>query len=68
MHQICRCLEMDYDKINLKIQLFGEIFAIPCSMKISPDGDKLVLVFKQEDAGAVKELRDKIIQDGKRYE
>lgn len=59
---------MDYEKINLKIQLMGEIYNIPCSMAISPDADKLVLVFKQEKAGTIRELRNKIITDGKRLE
>lgn len=59
---------MDYDKINLKIVINEEILAIPCSMAISPDGDKLILVFKQEQVGAVKELRERIAREGMRFE
>jgi len=60
--------KMDYDKINLKIVIKEQIYAIPCSLTISPDNDKLILVFKQEDAGAVRELRNKLVEEGKRYE
>ncbi len=59
---------MDYDKVNLKIVINGEILAIPCNMAISPDGDKLVMVFKQDQVGVVKELRDRIAHDGNRLE
>lgn len=59
---------MDYDKINIKIQLKGEIYAIPVSVAISPDGDKLILVFKQSNTGAVRELRNKLVSEGERLE
>ncbi len=59
---------MDYNEINLKIQIKGEVYAIPCNIAITPDKNKLVIVIKQERVGAVHELRDRIIEEGKRLE
>lgn len=59
---------MEYDKINLKVVIKGEIFAIPCSIAITPDGDKLILVFKEDNTGAVRELRNKLVSEGEKLE
>ena len=59
---------MEYDEINLNVKLGNEIYAIPCSIAISEDGDKLIVVFKQDKVGVVKELRNQLIKNGKRLE
>lgn len=59
---------MEYDEINLNVKLGNEIYAIPCNLAISDDGDKLLVVFKQEKVGVIKELRNLLIKNGKRME
>lgn len=59
---------MNYEKINLKVVIKGETYAIPVSVAMSPDGDKLILVFKQGEAGGAKELRNQLVNDGERLE
>lgn len=59
---------MEYDEINLNVRLGNAIYAIPCNIAISEDGDKLVIVIKQEKTGVIKELRNKLIENGKRME
>lgn len=59
---------MEFDEINLNVKLGNEIYAIPCTLAITDDGDKLIVVFKQERVGTVKELRNLLIKNGKRLE
>jgi len=54
---------MNYSVFNLHVRILDKMYEIPCSMGITPDGNKLVIIIKEGKLGSAKELQKLLEQE-----